>query len=527
MPDVFGSGPFGSTPFGSPTAVTVSPSTISLTTTIPSVAPVAHASISRPTITNRASLPGIVIAGGGSVSLSPSTIFAFGNIPEFVGFGTAPFGTSPFGVGIASGTTVFTSNAINKPVVVAVATIPLPIVIAIGTQVPGPISAIPSPPSTGAYVSFPTTITFDEALRNGHGQVEIRATVFDSGVAVAEVELIDGEVQIDANGANRRSFRGTVLDPAGDLVPRSMNDLLAASGNELFIERGIRFDDGTLQMFPLGVFAISAVTGKFGPHGEIEVVGLDRAQKVRRSRHIRPYVVLSGTNYATAIRDMLTSRVPTLQFNFASTTRLTPALVWGEQTDNDPWRDAQEMATAIGYDLFFDAQGVCVLRPAVDADTAPIVAEYVEGWNSTVLDGEREFEGDASYNGVIATGQSSSATSPVRAEVWDTNPESPTYAGNPIGTSKFGAIPFFFASPLLTTDSAALAAANSILLKVVGGNERIRLSAIPDPRRDVDEGIRVFSHGAKVDGTYVTDTVSIPISIAGSMGLSVRKRRVN
>lgn len=527
MPDVFGSGEFGLTPFGSPNATTISPSRVNAVATIPTATVLSNVSLTPSVIVTTANLPGFSVSGGGAVSVSPRVIIARGTIPESAGFGTAPFGTSPFGLGISVGTTVITSNAINKPVIAATTTIFLPIVLAVSIPIPGPVSSIPSPPSTGQYIPFPSTITFDEALKGGHGQVEVRAKILDNGIAVAEVELIDGEVQIEAGGSNRRSFRGTILDPNGDLVPRSMADLLAASGNELFIERGIRFDDGTLQMYPLGVFLIGASTGKFGPHGEVEVVGLDRAQKVRRSRHIRPYVVLAGTNYSTAIKTMLLSRVPTLQFNFASTTRLTPALVWGEQTDNDPWRDAQEMATAIGYDLFFDAQGICVLRPAVNADTAPIAAEYIEGWNSTVLSGEREFEGDSSYNGVIATGESSSAPTPVRAEVWDTNPDSPTYAGNPIGTSKFGAIPFFFASPLLNTDAEALAAANSILLKVVGGNEKISLSAIPDPRRDVDEGVRVFSLGAKVDGTYVTDTVSIPISIGGSMTMTMRKRRVN
>jgi len=84
---------------------------------------------------------------------------------------------------------------------------------------------------------------------------------------------------------------------------------------------------------------------------------VDQSRQVSRNTWQDVYYIAANTNYATAIQSIIDNRLPGLTYNFQSTPMKTPKIVLGTQLGNDPWQDAQDMATAIGFQLYFDAAG--------------------------------------------------------------------------------------------------------------------------------------------------------------------------
>lgn len=62
--------------------------------------------------------------------------------------------------------------------------------------------------------------------------------------------------------------------------------------------------------------------------------------------------ILPGTNYADAIRAMVREALPDQTFHIKPTDHHTTChMVFGARKDDNPWRDAEEMAAAIGMRL--------------------------------------------------------------------------------------------------------------------------------------------------------------------------------
>jgi hypothetical protein len=125
------------------------------------------------------------------------------------------------------------------------------------------------------------------------------------------------------------------------------------------LELRVATDTSIQEYLPLGVFTLNEVAIDDSPDGlQVELAGADLARRVSRNAWDNTFVIEENTNYATAIQSIIADRMPGATFNFASTERSTPRLFFGEQGSNDPWQDAQNMATAIGYELFFDPRGI-------------------------------------------------------------------------------------------------------------------------------------------------------------------------
>lgn len=77
------------------------------------------------------------------------------------------------------------------------------------------------------------------------------------------------------------------------------------------------------------------------------------------------YDIAAGTNVATAIQDMIRRWRPDVTFDFPATDRTTSRVVF---TKHHPWRDAEDLAMSIGYELVLDASGACTLRPAPEKE---------------------------------------------------------------------------------------------------------------------------------------------------------------
>lgn len=354
---------------------------------------------------------------------------------------------------------------------------------------------------------------------------------------------------------------GDVVERTVDagIVPETPFSALAPFGNELRIWRGIRVtratDDtptyseltstfasytalsavtsyGSLaagvgsefeedEYVPLGVFLITNVeVNTQGGGTTVTINGSDRALRISRARWTQPYTVTSGTNVATGIGDLLADRWTDVSTDFSATAETLNRAVFGLESENDPWKDARKLSAAAGLDLYFDPDGIARLEPVEDYETSTPDETYLEDEEAMVLDLVRSLTNETTYNGVIATGEGSESSATFRGEVWDDDPESPTYRYGP-----FGEVPMFYSSPLLTSNQQATKAASTILAQKKGTQEAVSWTQVVDPSLDVGDVIRVVNEATKVDRLMVLDRLSVPLDPAAAMSAVARTIR--
>lgn len=276
------------------------------------------------------------------------------------------------------------------------------------------------------------------------------------------------------------------------------------------------------ELCPLGVFTLNDVAVSDTPSGlEIELSGADLSRRVSRNRWDKTYVVEPGTNYSDAIQDLITDRLPGTVFNFASTSRVTPRLFFGEQSSNDPWSDAQDMATMIGMELFFDARGVCTLRPEPNPDIDQSVYEFEDRSRPTMTALTRRVTDENTYNKVVVTGEGSGNEVPVRAVAIDDDPASPTYYLGPYGT-----VTLRITNSLVLTTEQAQDAADAALLRVKGATEAVELEAVPMPALEPGDVVTVTRGRSKVEGRFLIDNIQIPLGAESTMRAVGRRQRI-
>lgn len=367
---------------------------------------------------------------------------------------------------------------------------------------------------------YPVSAGFAAAALKSHTAIFLAEVCDTDGVVLAELKVTGGNVSASESSAIRRTCSVTLVDPTGDLVPEVASDLLHPSaGRELRLYRGI--SHSSEELIPLGVFRMSRP--KFSDYEgglQIHITGYDRAKKIQRNRWTDPYTVEAGTNVATAVRSILLDRLDQPEPNLMVTTRTTPTTVFGLERENDPWSDLTSLAAAIGAEVFFDAAGIAVMRPVPDANVDPEVLTFTEGASATLIGLERDLDEERTYNGVIVTGEGAGVASPVRAEAWDTNTQSPTYY-----LGDYGKVPYFFHSPLITTTEQAQDAADATLRRVLSSTELLSISAVPNPALEPGDVVRVERDRLHVSAAYVVSSLTIPLTPEEPMKVSTRQRR--
>lgn len=329
---------------------------------------------------------------------------------------------------------------------------------------------------------------------------------YDSSDLTVPGGLLDGEVNISPS-APRRRLTARFIDPTGLLTPTTAADIFTVYGPEVRPFRGIRFPDGTIEDVPLGVFGISDVEiDDAGAGTQISITAYDRSRKVSRAKPVQDFVVAAGTNFATGIQAVISNAVLGLTFSFITTPYTTPQVI--VKVGDDPWKVAEDMATSIGCDLFFDVAGICVLQPRVNFTAGAPVWNYSEGDDAIILYANKRLTDDKAYNYYIVTGDNSSNTSTVRADASDINPFSATYIYGPYGLVTAPVT----SSKLIVTNAQAFVAAYGMLYKTIGFSHMIHFNAIPIAAHDIGDVVQITRAKSKINAQYILDQLSVPLT---------------
>lgn len=334
-------------------------------------------------------------------------------------------------------------------------------------------------------------------------------------VSGVELAITGGAVTMESRRAVTRACDLTLV-PTDDMTAAEVYELLMSPATELIVERGL-YVDGEPEYVPLGVFSTDTARIQLDAAGAVAWSGSDRAKKIRASRFIDPYTIASGTTLATAGAALLTDRWPSCETDFSDVSGTLGAKVVFEQgADSDPWAQARAMFSDFGYALNFRGDGVA--RASV-VNPSSAVFDFGEGETALVLGGELAGSLEAVYNGVIASGEGSDVTTPVRGEAWDDDPLSPTYY-----LGSYGKVPYFYSSPLLTTAALCTTAAATILARVKGGAEVLSWPSVVNPALEPYDCVSVTLGGETA--SYAIDRLSVPLTASEPMRAVARETRL-
>lgn len=347
------------------------------------------------------------------------------------------------------------------------------------------------------------TDAFLAALRSPSMRVSTRVVAVDQDANETPLRAAAGNVTMDAGRAIIRTCT-LELTATDTMTVDEVFALVMDPGIEVRVERGLVVN-GTPERVPLGVFATDSATMSRRVSGAISWSGSDRSKKIARARFISPYQIAAGTNLATAITNLLTSRWQYTPINLSNVTgTVNAAIVWEAGPNSDPWKEARALMADYGYDLNFDGAGTVRAQPVPDPATTTPAFDYGAGETNLVTDATLSGTLERTYNGVIASGEGTDVATPVRAVVWDDDPASPTYY-----LSGFGQVPYFYSSPQLTTAAQCATAANTILARVKGRAQGLSWSSVVNPALEPLDVVTATLRGST--SRVVIDQLTIPL----------------
>lgn len=365
---------------------------------------------------------------------------------------------------------------------------------------------------------YTVTPEFLEAALDAVQRPRVRAEVWLSGAKLGDLPVTDGSVTIDAT---RSVLRSATLTAVG--TPATPTETLwgwlSSPGVEVRLWSGL-FVGSAFEDVPLGVFVVTDT--EQADNGTIAINGSDRSIRIQRARWTDPYVIAAGTELGTALAGLLANRWTAVQSSFDNIpagTALGTQVVLAAGADTDPWRDARGIAESFGYDLYFDGNGVARVRSIPDPLASPVVISYAYGEWSVVLSRTKRSTFERTYSGVIVRGEASDIDTPVGAALWDTDPQSPTFADGP-----FGQVPYFYTSSMISTEEQAQAVCASLLPKVRGRVESIAWTQLVNPAHEALDVVDVeWDDGST--SRVILDVVTVPLSVSGAMGATAREMR--
>lgn len=346
---------------------------------------------------------------------------------------------------------------------------------------------------------WPVSARYREALYSGQRRWATRIEVLYAGERVESLDLVvDGKVSID-DVAVRRMLDITVIDPDGALTPVTARDLLAPKGTEIRVWRGL-WVDGDYEWVPLGVFRVinPRVTAHEGGT-QLHIRGYDRTDAVKGRRFADPWRIAGGTPTHEAIAQIVASRMPTVPMRITSTGHTTPELLLDRLSD--PWEAVRDLAQADGLTAYFDPLGTLIVTPELEQVTDVV---YTPGPSSLLVHSEREIDAETTYSGVIVVGEHPDQD-PIRSELWDLDPTSPTYADG-----EFGRRPYGFKSPIITTQAQADLAAATILPRVTKMRQEARLSTVGFVGHEIGDVVTITDPETATSGLWAVRGATVP-----------------
>lgn len=297
-----------------------------------------------------------------------------------------------------------------------------------------------------------------------------------------------------------RLSRGESWSPVDDDHP------LAANGQRLRVQLGIDIGAGQVEWFQRGWFVIEGATTD-GDTVNVTAVGL--LALVDEARLVSPY---QPTGTLSSTLQGLVEPALTVVVGAGLTDRAVPS---GVNYDEDRLGAVMELLDAWGADAVVTEDGYLSVVPMGPSLTP--VLELTNGTGGTIIRSTGASTRDGAYNAVVARGTAADGGQ-VQGVAYDyTGPKA--YGGpfNPLP------VPYFYASPLLTTVAQASAAARTVLSRLRRSTSRaFEVEMVPHPALQAGDTVSVTTDD-HTDLLCVVEALNLPYQAGGgSQALTLR-----
>ncbi|TWJ23133.1 DUF5047 domain-containing protein [Micromonospora endolithica] len=288
-----------------------------------------------------------------------------------------------------------------------------------------------------------------------------------------------------------RHDRGTSWSPVTDDHP------LAASGQRLRVQLGVDLGGGTTEWIQRGWFVVQESTAD-GDAVTVEAVGM--LALVDEARLVSPFQP-SGSLVST-LRGLVEPAL-TVVVDPALADRSVPA---GVNYDEDRLGAVMELLDAWPADAAVTEDGYLFVSPATPS-TTPVLT-LTDGAGGTVVTTAGKSTRDGAFNVVVARGVAADGGQ-IQGVAYDRfGPKAIGGEFNPLP------VPFFYASPLLTTVAQCTAAAETVLARRRRTTARqFTVRTVPHPGLQAGDTVAVTAD--EYTGLCVVETLSLPYTAGG------------
>jgi len=328
-----------------------------------------------------------------------------------------------------------------------------------------------------------------------------------------EIPIIAGDVTFSTEA----DVNGTLDFTTSMTWPSLSSSIGAPYGQEIFVERGVQYANGTKEWVGLGYFRIDSVEQVEAPKGVIRIAGSDRMSTIRDGRAIQPQQYLTGASVGTVLDTVVGEVLPgvTTVYDFSA---YTTYLASDHILDQDRLAFVQEMVTAYGKVCYFDYKGQFQVKSPPTLTNTPVF-NINSGRNGVLVSMKRTISRDGVYNGVRADGQAVGETPPVSGQALNLVPTSPTY-----WFGSFGKVPKFFVSSFLTTDAQCLSTATSLLANATGVPYNVNLGIVPNPALEGWDVVQVNYNDQLNPEIHIVDILTYNLGVSNAMTIDTRKQ---
>lgn len=353
---------------------------------------------------------------------------------------------------------------------------------------------------------LPSSALYKTHLHGPHRR-DSRIDVFDidGNLLLGDVAIHDGDVTADWND---RVSRSTVFTVDGEHYPRLPTDPFSPYLGVVKISSGVRYGDGTRELFPL--FTGRILTADMNDEGQATFSAEDLAADVIGFRFEQPRPATEATILAQ-IRTLILEALPQAVFGTNDVDDApTPELTW----DEDRGQALDDLAGAVGGRWFPLGDGSFVVREISYAPGAP-VQEFLDGPGGLMSSASVSLTRDGVTNSVTVVSERTDGTDPVRVTVRDTAPGSPTFFGG-----KFGRVSQIVKVQTPLTTAQAQTFARAVLASSVALTEQWSATVVPDHTLEVGDTVRLRYRG--LEATQVVDRIVYPLGTNPAMSLGSR-----
>lgn len=319
-------------------------------------------------------------------------------------------------------------------------------------------------------------------------------------------EIITGDVTATMTNRVTRSASFTLAD---EWYPRLPTDPLAPEAAVAHISAGVRYGDGTDEMFPIFTGRVFDVTRN--PDGSVDFGCEDLAQDVIGFRFEQPRVS-QRPGILQEIEEMTAEALPQATFGTHTVADgVTPRLVW----DEDRGQALDDLSEALGGRWFALGDGSFVVRPFT-YEPGPVVRQYFDGPGGLLSTATVSRTRSGVANSVIVVSERADGTPPVRVPARDTASGSPTQFGGPFG--KVSQV-IKVQTPLTTSQAQVLARAQ-LRASTALTEQWSAVLGYADHALEPGDTVQVRYRG--VLATQVIDRIRYPLSTGDTMDISGR-----